>query len=150
MSEVYATKNSGLSLPRVLHLVLSKLWGYFFKRNPTKQALVWMSFLPLLATELALSFVYKTYDRHMPCMSLWLCRQEPAIFILNYVTDRHKSYYDRQKSVSKIWLLIGKGLDRHLRDRRKSVGKSLIGACLIGECLETFSKARVETLGFRK
>ena len=51
--------------------------------------------------------------------------------------DRHKSYYDRQKSISKIWLLIGKGLDRRLHDRQKAKGKSLIGVCVIGTNLET-------------
>ena len=52
--------------------------------------------------------------------------------------DRQKSYHDGPKSWFHIQLLIGISLDRQMRDRRKSMCKSPIGVCLIGECLGTF------------
>ena len=54
---------------------------------------------------------------------------------------------NRLQSLFEIWHLIGKSLDRRLRDRRKSVGKSLVGACAIGECLETAKKGIISTAG---
>ena len=60
--------------------------------------------------------------------------------LIGIYDNRLRSSTDRQKSVSKIWLLIGKGLDRRLRDRQKSKGKSLIGVCVIGKNLETQSR----------
>ena len=57
--------------------------------------------------------------------------------LIGIYDNRLWSSTDRQKSVSKIWLVIGKGLDRRLRDRQKSKGKSLIGVCVIGKNLET-------------
>ena len=57
--------------------------------------------------------------------------------LIGIYDNRLRSSTDRQKSVSKIWLVIGKGLDRRLRDRQKSKGKSLIGVSLIGKYLET-------------
>ena len=80
-------------------------------------------------------FIKLTIGTCLACLCDYLGKSKQ--FLCKKLTDRHKSYYDRQKSVSKIWLLIGKSLDRRLRGRRKSVGKSPIGACAIGECLET-------------
>ena len=56
------------------------------------------------------------------------------MFVLD---DRQKSYHDGPKSWSHNQLLIGISLDRQMRDRQKSMCKSPIGVCLIGECLGT-------------
>ena len=72
-----------------------------------------------------------------------LCKQGRHRQKVSYVTcmfvfdDRQKSYHDGPKSWSHIQLLIGISLDRQMRDRRKSMCKSPIGGCLIGECLGT-------------
>ena len=70
-----------------------------------------------------------------------LCKQGRHRQKVSYVTcmfvfdDRQKSYHDGPKSWFHIQLLIGISLDRQMRDRRKSMCKSPIGVCLIGECL---------------
>ena len=72
-----------------------------------------------------------------------LCKQGRHRQKVSYVTcmfvfdDRQKSYHDGPKSWFHIQLLIGISLDRQMRDRRKSMCKSPIGVCLIGECLGT-------------
>ena len=57
--------------------------------------------------------------------------------LIGIYDNRLRSSTDRQKSSFKIWQLIGTSLDRRLRDRHKSKGKSLIGVSLIGKYLET-------------
>ena len=61
--------------------------------------------------------------------------------LIGIYDNRLRSSTDRQKSSFKIWQLIGTSLDRRLRDRHKSKGKSLIGVSLIGKYLETLIKS---------
>ena len=66
-------------------------------------------------------------------------KTQTKCFICNMFVfyDRQKSYHGGLKSWSHIQLLIGISLDGQMRGRRKSMCKSPIGVCLIGECLGT-------------
>ena len=68
--------------------------------------------------------------------------------LIGIYDNRLRSSTDRQKSSFKIWQLIGTSLDRRLRDRHKSKGKSLIGVSLIGKYLETLKISHLSLLLF--
>ena len=99
-----------------------------------------LSFLFLASSLLGRFLISRFWDVHCA-----LCKQGRHRQKVSYVTcmfvfdDRQKSYHDGPKSWFHIQLLIGISLDRQMRDRRKSMCKSPIGVCLIGECLGTNS-----------